>query len=53
MNLYKRDTRSGQEATGLHLVPKLNIYLSSFSKMRVDLAAQVGIIYMYSITIIM
>ena len=55
-DLYEKDTRSGQEATGLHLVPKLNfenIYLSSFSKMRVDLAAQVistctcTFVYMY------
>ena len=43
-DLYKKDTGSGQEATGLRLVPKIkfeHIYLSSFSKMRVDLAAQV------------
>lgn len=43
-DLYKRDTKAGHEATGLRLVPKLkfeHIYLSSFSKMRVDLAAQV------------
>lgn len=42
--LYKSDTRSDLQATGLRLVPKLkfeHIYLSSFSKMRVDLAAQV------------
>ena len=44
-DLYKRDTKAGHEATGLRLVPKLkfeHIYLSSFSKMRVDLAAQVS-----------
>ena len=55
-DLYEKDTRSGQEATGLRLVPKLkfeHIYLSSFSKMRVDLAAQVistctcTFVYMY------
>lgn len=37
------DTRSGQEVTGLRLVPKLkfeHIYLSLFSKMRVDLSAE-------------
>ena len=42
-DLYKRDTISG---TGLRLVPKLqfeHIYLLSFSKMRVDLAAQVHV----------
>ena len=46
--LYKEDTRSDLAATGLHLVPKLkyeHIYLTSFSKMRVDLAAQVGTVH--------
>ena len=41
MSLYRRDAGN---ATGLSLVPKLkyeHIYLSSFAKMRVDLAAQV------------
>ena len=41
MNLFERDRG---KATGLALVPKLkyeHIHLSSFSKMRVDLAAQV------------
>lgn len=45
-DFYKKDTKAGQEATGLRLVPKLKyeyIYLNSFSKMRVDLAAQVGV----------
>ena len=44
LSIYKRDTRCDQQVTGLRLVPKLkfeHIYLSSFSKMRVDLAAQV------------
>ena len=39
--LYERDTG---KATGLAMVPKLkfeHIHLSSFAKMRVDLAAQV------------
>ena len=42
MDLYHRDT--GKEAVGLRLVPKLkfeHVHLNSFSKMRVDLAAQV------------
>lgn len=37
-------------ATGLCIVPKLkyeHIYLNSFSKMRVDLAAQVAIMHQY------
>lgn len=44
MDLYNRDTKCGQQVTGLRLVPKLkyeHICLSSFSKMRVDLAAEV------------
>ena len=43
-SLYKRDTGAGAGPVGLRLVPKLkyeHIYLSSFAKMRVDLAAQV------------
>ena len=42
MDLYHKET--GQEAVGLRLVPKLkfeHIHLNTFSKMRVDLAAQV------------
>ena len=42
--LYKKDTGSRARPVGLRLVPKLkyeHIYLSSFDKMRVDLAAQV------------
>lgn len=41
VNLYNRNMGA---ATGLSMVPKLkyeHIYLNSFSKMRVDLAAQV------------
>ena len=41
IDLYKRDHGKG---SGLSLVPKLkyeHVYLTSFSKMRVDLAAQV------------
>lgn len=48
--LYKEDTRAGIAATGLHLVPKLkfeHIFLSSFSKMRVDLAAQVCTVHVH------
>ena len=40
-DLYKRDCSKG---SGLRLVPKIkyeHIYLTSYSKMRVDLAAQV------------
>lgn len=42
--LNKSDTKAGLETTGLYLVPKLkfeSVYLSTFAKMRVDLAAQV------------
>ena len=42
VNLYEQDKG---KASGLSLVPKLkfeHIHLSSFSKMRVDLAAQVS-----------
>ena len=48
--LYKEDTRAGLATTGLRLVPKLkfeHIYLSSFSKMRVDLAAQVCTVHVH------
>lgn len=43
IDLYSRNS-----VTGLSLVPKLkyeHVYLTSFSKMRVDLAAQVCIVY--------
>jgi len=43
--LYERDRGAVREAPGLSLVPKLkweHIHLTSFSKMRVDLAAQVS-----------
>ena len=44
--------RNGGAATGLNLIPKLkyeHVYLTSHSKMRVDLAAQVCayVLYMY------
>ena len=42
--LYFRDAGAQREAAGLALIPKLkyeHIHLTSFSKMRVDLAAQV------------
>ena len=48
--LYKEDTRADLTTSGLHLVPKLkfeHIYLSSFSKMRVDLAAQVCAVHLH------
>ena len=41
-DLYKRDTAAGQ---GVRMIPKIkfeHISLNSFSKMRVDLAAQVS-----------
>ena len=46
-NLYHRDSGKQKSAGGLSLVPKLkyeHVYLTSFSKMRVDLAAQVSYI---------
>lgn len=42
VKLYERDSATGM---GLHLLPRVkfeHIRLTSFSKMRVDLAAQVG-----------
>ena len=45
MNLYYRDAGADTECPGLSLVHKLkreHVYLTSFSKMRVDLAAQVS-----------
>ncbi len=44
-DLYLRDSGAQKSAGGLSLVPKLkyeHIYLTSFSKMWVDLAAQVS-----------
>lgn len=44
LELYKQDSGAAREAPGLSLVPKLeweHIHLTSFSKMRVDLTAQV------------
>lgn len=49
-NLYHRDSGAQKTVGGLSLVPKLtyeHIYLTSFSKMHVDLAAQVSL---YSIS---
>ena len=43
-SLYYRDAGAHREAAGLAFVPKLNyehVHLTTFSKMRVDLAAQV------------
>ena len=43
-SLYHRNSGAKHETPGLSLVPKLkyeHIFLNSFSKMRVDLAAQV------------
>ena len=50
MALYYRDAGAHREAAGLALVPKLkyeHIHLTSFSKMRVDLATQVANINNY------
>ena len=51
-DLYKLDSGACEGATaGLCLVPKLtyeHIHLTSFSKMRVDLAAQVSYIFKIS-----
>lgn len=44
-DLYHRDSGAQRSGGGLSLVPKLkyeHIYLTSFSKIRVDLAAQVS-----------
>lgn len=48
MDLYHKET---DEAVGLRLVPKLkyeHIYLTTFSKMQVDLAAQVCLPFLVS-----
>ena len=45
MELYKRNTGATTTTPGLLLVPKIkyeHVYLTNFSKMRVDLAAQVS-----------
>ena len=50
VQLYKRNTGAKTNPPGLSLVPKLkyeHVFLTSFSKMRVDLAAQVKIIHFY------
>ncbi len=47
VDLYQADSGARRDAPGLSMVPKLkyeHIHLTSFSKMRVDLAAQVGFI---------
>ena len=53
LSLYYSNTGANKAAPGLCLVPKLkreHVYLTSFSKMRVDLAAQVSSVqYVYSI----
>ncbi len=55
--LYYRDAEAHREAAGLALVPKIkyeHIYLTSFSKMRVDLATQVSsdvTVFSYSINV--
>ena len=44
MSLYDKSRPSNQLSPGLSIIPKLkyeHIHLTSFSKMRVDLAAQV------------
>jgi len=48
VELYKRNAGAFTATPGLCLVPKLkyeHVYLNQFSKMRVDLAAQVFGIY--------
>ena len=48
MALYYRDAGAHREAAGLALVPKLkyeHIYLTSFSKMRVDQVANINNYY--------
>lgn len=48
VQLYKRNTGAHTNTPGLSLVPKVkyeHVHLTSFSKMRVDLAAQVKIIW--------
>ena len=48
VQLYKRNAGSMTTTPGLTLVPKVKykrIYLTNFSKMRVDLAAQVSLYY--------
>ena len=50
ITLYNRDTAAGE---GIRILPKLkfeHISLNSFSKMRVDLAAQVGLSSKYQQT---
>ena len=44
-NLYTGGSGASKEAPGLSIMPKLkceHVFFTSFSKMRVDLAAQVG-----------
>lgn len=46
IDLYKKNTGAETSTPGLSLVPKLkyeHVYLTSYSKMRVDLAVQVSI----------
>ncbi len=55
--LYYHDVGAHCEAAGLALVPKIkyeHIYLTNFSKMRVDFATQVSsgvIVFSYSINV--
>ena len=54
VQLYKRNTGAHTNTPGLSLGPKLkyeHVYLTSFSKMRVDLAAQVKIVIYGVITL--
>ena len=56
-DLYAIDSGSVREQPGLAMVPKLkyeHVHLNSFSKMRVDLAAQVSVhVYMYFLKLIL
>ena len=50
VQLYKRNTGANTNMPGLSLVPKLkykHVYLTSFSKMQVDLAAQVNVLLVF------
>ena len=52
VQLYKRNAGMYTDTPGLSIVPKIkyeHIYLTSFSKMRVDLAAQVSVYMHYQL----
>ena len=52
MDLYKKCAGANTRAPGLTILPRLkyeHVHLTSFSKMRVDLAAQVSYMYIVSV----